>query len=416
MSFPEQWGYVNHEGQVWQKDCQYFKGRQIGRLDGKSPEEVLAYYALRFEKLEQYQGELQAQFEQGHDRPGLVDKINRMLDFIVESDALGNFDDLMGRLMAMKEVLDAELNAHLEEQERLCARVEELLHPSDWKVATEEVKKLQAQFKLTGPVPEHQSRTQWDRFRAVCDQFFENRRLFFAELDRQKEDNYQRKLDLCRKAEELSQSSDWKQAGEALKHLMEEWKLIGPVPREKTEYVWQRFKTASDTFFERRDSYYAEREQQRMENLKRKEVLCERSEVLSASEDWKAAGEELKQLQEEWKTIGPVPKQDTDQVWMRFKAAHDRFFERRHAYFKARDEERLAHLSEKEQLCQEVESLYSLRDLVRVREEVKEIQKKWKMVGPVPPEQADELWPRFKLACDRIFHGDAPGPGGEQDP
>ncbi|HOY08879.1 MAG TPA: DUF349 domain-containing protein [Candidatus Omnitrophota bacterium] len=414
MSFPEQWGYVNKEGQVWQKDCQYFKGRQIGRLDGKSPEEILAFYALRFEKLVQYQEELQAQFEQGHDRPGLVDKINRMLDFIVESDALGNFDDLIGRLMTMKGVLDAELNAHLEEQERLCARVEELLSPADWKAATEEVKKLQAQFKLTGPVPEQKSRLQWDRFRAVCDQFFENRRLFFAELDRQKEENYQRKLDLCRKAEELSLSSEWKETGEALKHLLDEWKSIGPVARDKTEYIWQRFKTASDTFFERRDSHYAEKERERLENLKKKQALCERSEILSEFDDWKAAGEELKQLQEEWKHVGPVPKQDTEQIWKRFKEAHDRFFERRHAYYKARDEERLAHLKEKERLCEEVESLYSLRDLVRVREEVKEIQKKWKIIGPVSPDQADGLWARFKLACDRIFQGEGTSsPGGD---
>ena len=408
MSFPEQWGYVNEDGQVWQKDCRYFKGRQIGRLDGKSPEEVLAYYALRFEKLEQYHDELQTQFEQGKDRPGLLDKINRMLDFIVESDALGNFDDLIGRFITLKEVLDVELNAHLEEQENLCARVEGLLNPSDWKSATEEVKMLQAQFKLTGPVPEQKSRVMWERFRAVCDQFFENRRLFFAELDRQKEENYQKKLELCRKAEELTPSSEWKETGEALKHLMEEWKSIGPVTRGKTEYVWQRFKAASDAFFERRDAYYEEKDRQRLENMKKKVALCERSEIFSESEDWKTAAEELKHLQEEWKSIGPVPKQDTDQVWTRFKTAHDRFFERRHAYFKARDEERIEHLKKKERLCEEVESLYPLRDLVTVREQVKEMQKEWKAVGSVPPGQADELWGRFKIACDRIFQGEAP--------
>ena len=414
MSFPEQWGYVNEEGQVWQKDCQSFQGRQIGRLDGKSPEEVLAYYALRFEKLEQYHDELQGQFEQGKDRPGLLDKINRMLDFIVDSDALGDFDGLIGRLMTMKEVLDAELAAHLEEQEKLCARVEELLNPEDWKSATEEVKGLQARFKLTGPVSEQNSRMMWERFRSVCDQFFENRRLFFAELDRQKEENYQKKLELCRKAEELSQSSEWKETAEALKHLMEEWKSTGPVTRGKTEYVWQRFKSAGDTFFERRDAYYAEKDRQRLENLKKKEALCERSELLSESEDWKPAAEELKQLQEDWKIIGPVPKQDTDRIWIRFKKAHDRFFERRHEYFKAREEERLDHLKEKERLCEEVESLYSLRDLMTVREQVKEMQKKWKTIGAVPAGQADELWGRFKAACDRIFKGeDSASSGGE---
>ncbi len=416
MTFPEEWGYVDDQGQVWQKDCQAFKGRQIGRLDGKGAQEVLAYYALRFEKLEQYYEELQTQFEEAKDKPGLLDKINRMLDFITESDAIGDFDGLLKKLMDIKVVLDRELSRNLDEQEELYRRVEQLLHPDDWHAASEEVKAIQARFKKTGPVPESKKRDMRDRFRAVCDEFFENRRLFYAELDREKADNYLKKEDLCRKAEELGLSSDWKVTAEELKHLMEEWKKIGPVTRGKTEDIWRRFKAASDTFFQRREAFYKKLDEEREDNLRKKITLCERSEELSESDDWHAAAEELKQLQEAWKHIGSVPKKEADAVWLRFKRAHDHFFERRHEYFKARDEERLNHLKEKQLLCEEAESLFPLRDLSTVREQVKDMQRAWKNIGAVPSDQADALWLRFKTACDRIFQGDPPDESGDAEP
>jgi hypothetical protein len=224
--------------------------------------------------------------------------------------------------------------------EALATRVGELGPASDWKATAEGFKALQAEWKAAGPLPKAKNDALWDRFRKANDLFFDRRQAHFADVDREHQENLQRKLALCEKAEELAASDDWKETTEAFKALQAEWKTLGPVPKDQNDAVWERFRKSADTFFERRQERFGQLEKDQKENLRRKQALVEEAEKLSTSLDFKVTSEALKALQAQWKAVGPVPRAKGEALWERFRKANDQFFERRSAYFSQRDQER----------------------------------------------------------------------------
>jgi hypothetical protein len=264
---------------------------------------------------------------------------------------------------------------------------------------------MQNRWKDAGALPQEKSKALWERFKKACDTVYEKSRAGYAALDAAKPENLAKKVALCEKAEALKDSDDWKATSDALKALQDEWKTIGPVPDEQKDEVWKRFRGALDAFYDRRKVHDASRDEERVANLKAKEELAARAERLSSSTNWREAGDEIKGLQEEWKQIGPVPKAEGDAIWKRFRAACDRFFEARSAAFSEMDAERAANLEKKLALIAEAEGLIGSEDHEAAMESAKELQRRWKNIGHVPREQSDEIWSRFRGACDKIFEG-----------
>ena len=236
--------------------------------------------------------------------------------------------------------LEREHRANLERKEELCARAEAISGSDDWKGTADALKGLQAEWKAIGPVPKEHKEAVWERFRKANDVFFERRQAHFSQADTDLEENLRRKEELCVRAETLSASEDWRATAEAFKSLQAEWKAIGPVPKEHSETLWERFRGGADGFFTRRKAHYDQLDKEQKENLRRKVALCEEAERLSASEEFKATAEALKALQTEWKAVGPVPRQRAEALWDRFRKANDAFFARRAAWFEQRDQDR----------------------------------------------------------------------------
>ena len=249
-------------------------------------------------------------------------------------------DSLAGRLETLENLCRQQLEENLQGKEALVVRAEELSTSEEWKPAAEEIKALQAQWKTIGAVPQDRSQELWQRFRKAGNTFFERRQQHVRDLGQQQEENLQKKEALCIRAEELSQSTQWKSTAEAFKALQAEWKTIGPVPREHSETIWQRFRQAADTFFGRRSEHYSKQRKDQTENLRKKEALCVRAEELSQSTQWKVTSEAIKALQAEWKAVGPVPQNKADAIWKRFRGAIDVFFDRQKAWFDQRNQER----------------------------------------------------------------------------
>ncbi|MES1243178.1 MAG: DUF349 domain-containing protein [Acidobacteriota bacterium] len=220
-----------------------------------------------------------------------------------------------------------------------------------------------------------------------------------AQLD----ENLRRKEAIVGSMEELSESSEWKSTADAVKALQAEWKTVGPVPRERSDELWQRFRSAGNRFFERRKAHYEVQEQEQQANLARKEELCARAEELSGSTEWKPAAEGLKALQAEWKTVGPVPKEHNDRVWERFRKANDAFFERRQSHFSHQDTDLQENLRRKEELCARAEELSGSTEWRATAEAFKTLQAEWKALGPVPKDSNEAVWERFRKAADDFF-------------
>ena len=210
------------------------------------------------------------------------------------------------------------------------------------------------------------------------------------------------KEELCCRAESLATSTDWKNAAQALKDLQQEWKTINSAGRDE-ETLWKRFRSAQDSFFERRKHHFEEQERQNQYHQSQKEILCSRAESLSASSDWKNTADALKQLQNEWKHIGYAGKEHDQRLWNRFRHAVDEFFERQAAYFDRKHREERENFHHKQALCSEAESLTHSDDHRAATQRVKELQQEWREIGRIPRDEAESLWRRFRGACDEVF-------------
>jgi hypothetical protein len=276
-------------------------------------------------------------------------------------------EDLSVRLQAVrsaltpriKELRDAEewkRWANVQVQEELCTKMEALIPLAETepdKAATE-MRTLQERWKSVAAAPRSQAETLWTRFKAAQDQVYEKCKDYFAQQAAERQEHLKAKEALCARAEALADSTDWVRTADTIKQLQAEWKTIGPVTRGHEKAVWERFRTACDKFFTRRQEDLKERKHEWAENLTRKEALITEAEQLAQSTEWEKAAARIKQLQVEWKKIGPVRKNKSEIVWQRFRAACDAFFER----FKNRDLVAVAgKLADRESAVAELEAL-----------------------------------------------------------
>ncbi len=324
---------------------------------------------------------------------------------------------------------DGERQANLHLKTELCETAEGLSESTEWVVAAEVLKGLQARWKEIGPVPRRSGDELWVRFRGACDRFF-------GRLEQEKPENLKKKEALVEKLEALTATLDGerdleKTAPEVMA-LQKAWKEIGPVPREASESLWKRFREPCDRFFRMRSEH-------RLNNRTAKEVLAEQAEGLMEETDWKETGEKLMNLQREWKAIGPAPAREEKELWKRFHGACDRFFHRRNRYYTELDRERVENLRIKEKLCASLELLAQIADLapskdasvsfpmaeqlrlgMELKDEVtaqgeketrenamrkfRKIREAWTRTGPVPRKHEKELRERYG-AAERPFRG-----------
>jgi hypothetical protein len=209
--------------------------------------------------------------------------------------------------------------------------------------------------------------------------------------------------ELSRRMEELAAVEDIPRAARELRELEERWKQASQAPRDQAEAMWKRFKAARSVVRARCKAHFAGEAARRAENLKKKEVLLAEAEALASSTDWVKTAERMQALQTEWQAIGSVPRQQAGALWERFRAACGRFFERRKADRAKRAAARKDNLEKKEALLAQAEALAASTDWEKAQAEVRRLQAEWKTIGPVRKDRSDELWNRFKKACDQVF-------------
>ena len=281
-------------------------------------------------------------------------------------------DDLTVRLQEVrtavtpriKELRDAEewkRWANVQVQEDLCAKMEALvpLAEAEPEKAANEMRSLQERWKAVAAAPRSQAEVLWTRFKTAQDQVYEKCKDFFAQQAAERQENLKKKEALCTRVEALADSTDWVRTADAIKALQAEWKTIGPVTRGHEKSVWERFRTACDRFFTRRQDDLKERKHEWADNLAKKEALIAEADQLAQSTEWDKAANRIKQLQAEWKKVGPVRKNKSEVVWQRFRTACDTFFER----YKTRDQVAVAgKLADRETAVAELEALVPAAD------------------------------------------------------
>ncbi len=298
---------------------------------------------------------------------------------------------------------------NLIEKQHILEQLKELINSEEsLKKTYDEFRELQEKWSHIGMVPRTENNNLWQNYHFLVEKFFDkvkiNRELRDLDLKR----NLEHKVALCEKVEELLIETSIDRSFRLLQQYHREWKEIGPVPMDKKDEVWERFKRTSDLINDKRREYYDQRQEELDKNLLAKKELCEQAEGLVSSEmttirHWQDHTDKINELFKIWKSIGPAAKAQNDEVWNRFRSIMEAFFAAKKDFYDKLKDEQINNYNMKLDLCVQAESLKFSTDWRKTSQELINLQKRWKEIGPVPRKHSDKIWKRFRAACDDFF-------------
>ena len=297
--------------------------------------------------------------------------------------------------LALKEAVIADLKALLEKQE-------------DVNATFPEFREIQNRWRAIGPVPAQSYRNINETYQLYVEQFYDmvkiNREL--RDLDFKK--NLEAKEQFCELAEKLAENPNVIEAFKELQKLHEQWKEFGPVAKEFRDSIWDRFKAATSVVNKKYQSFFEGLKEQQAENLEKKTALCEKVEEIAEREvansnEWNAFSKEIEEIQKEWKTIGFASKKENQKIYDRFRAACDKFYGRKRDFYNEYKDSINANLEKKISLCEAAEELKNSTEWKKATDQFINLQKQWKEIGAVPRKKSEQLWKRFRAACDEFF-------------
>lgn len=298
--------------------------------------------------------------------------------------------------LALKEAVIADLKALLEKQE-------------DVNATFPEFREIQNRWRAIGPVPMQNYRNINDTYQINVERFYDmvkiNREL--RDLDFRK--NLEAKEKFCEMAEKLAENENIVEAFRELQKLHEQWKEFGPVAKQYREEIWDRFKAATAVVNRKYQAFFEGVKEQQMENLKAKEALCVKVEEIagreiSGSNEWNASAKEIEDIQKEWRTIGFATKKENQKIYDRFRAACDKFYGRKREFYAEYKDSINGNLEKKISLCEAAEALKTSTEWKKATDQFINLQKQWKEIGAVPRKKSEQLWKRFRAACDEFFN------------
>jgi hypothetical protein len=358
-------------------------------------------------------------------------------------------DEVFNRTATFFAAQNEERAQNLARKQALCERAAALADSSEWVKTAGEIQALQAEWKTIGPVTRGSEKAVWERFRGACDRFFTRRQ---EDLKRRKDEwagNLTRKEALCEKAETLAQSTEWEAAAAQVKQLQAEWKTIGPVRKSKSDAVWQRFRGACDTFFDR----YKHRDQLALQEkagareavIRELEAIVNQASQAGAAEPasvGQAPDDLYKTIQDartRWSQAPELPRTVQQELAARYFQAIGRIVSLWPAAFAGTDLDPEATRKRMEKLVSRVEELLAAqpkpkalspaellaqqwRDRLAANtmshgkaadvedakwraaeQDIRNAQSQWTRLGPVPPEVAGPLHERFQRAVRKFY-------------
>ena len=271
-------------------------------------------------------------------------------------------------------------------------------------------RELQNKWREIGPVPASKYIDLNNNYQFYVEKFYDmvkiNRDL--RDLDFKK--NLEAKTRFCEQAEKLAEDENVVEAFHDLQKLHEQWKDLGPVAKEFRESIWDRFKAATSIINKKYQAYFEGQKEKQVENLAQKTQLCELVEAIADKEDIKSSSEwnslttQIEDIQKQWRTIGFATKKENQKIYDRFRAACDKFFNRKREYYMQFKADMTENVNKKLALIEQAEALKDNKDWKKTTQDFINLQKQWKEIGTVPRKKSEQLWKRFRAACDAFFN------------
>lgn len=252
-------------------------------------------------------------------------------------------DEIWNRFKAASTVINKRHQQHFEEIKEkeqanldaktvICEIVEsinetEIKTFAEWDNKTNEIIALQAKWKTIGFAPQKMNNKIFERFRAACDEFFKKKGEFYKQVKENLSTNLEKKLALCEKAEQLKDSTEWKETAEKLAELQKEWKKIGPVAKKQSEVVWRRFIDACDYFFQQKNKVMSSQRSEEVANLETKQAIITELEAISDETPIEEAIAKVKELQQKWNETGHVPFKEKDKLYKSYHKLIDKWYD-----------------------------------------------------------------------------------------
>jgi len=335
-------------------------------------------------------------------------------DYKPEPDELENriksiLETYRTRKSDYNKIQESEKQENLHKKLEIIEKIKDLVNREEAINKTfQDFRNLQNEWHSIGIVPQSALKDLWENYHHSVEIFYDyikiNREL--RDLDLRK--NLEAKISLCEKAEELLLEPNAVNAFKLLQDYHNQWREIGPVPHENKNDIWERFREATSKVNKRHHEFFEKQKDEQKRNLDAKIALCEKAEEIANSEiltfaDFREKSDAILECQKLWRTLGFAPKKHNNKIYQRFRAACDKFFEKKRAFFAESKETQVRNLQLKTELCMKAEAMQESTDWKETTEMLIRLQKEWKEIGPVPKKFSEKIWKRFRKACDTFF-------------
>ncbi|PQJ73888.1 DUF349 domain-containing protein [Polaribacter gangjinensis] len=280
---------------------------------------------------------------------------------------------------------DLDFKHNLDEKIKIIEKAEALANEKDINFAAKQLQELHKIWKEDiGPVARDVREEVWQKFSDATKKIHDKRHEYFKEIQSKYDEMIDQKMLVIAEINALDISkntthNDWQKSIDELEALRKKYFDIGKLPYAKSDEVWQKFKKATKKFNAAKNKFYKEEKSEQLENLQKKMALIEMAESLKDSEDWEMATNAMKKIQSDWKKIGHVPRKFSDDIWKRFKAACNYYFNRFHQQKNAVSKDQQVIVDKK------MEFLESLKTKEKFKkEEVFEAMNEWQDLGRLP--------------------------------
>ena len=305
--------------------------------------------------------------------------------------------------------LEKQLNENLEKRNAIIEELKVLVEKGSPKTMYNEYQKLQERWSLIGPVPRNHYNDTWKTYHHHVERFYDILHLNkdFRELDFKH--NLEEKLKLITRAEALLEKEDVNDSFKELQDLHRLWKEdIGPVSKEHREDVWHKFSEATKKLHDKRHEYFNVLKSKHQEIIDAKLLIIAELNAYDTSKnkthkDWQNSIKDIDVIRQKYFEAGKLPYNKSESVWQEFKGATKKFNAEKNTFYKEEKNSQSENLKQKTALVELAESVKDSEDWEEATNTMKRIQSDWKKIGHVPRKFSDEIWKRFKGACNHFF-------------
>lgn len=345
--------------------------------------------------------ELQEQFRQ----TGEVPQTEATAIWKKYQDAVELFYD---RLKINKELRDYDFRKNLEQKELIISEARKLQDEEDIVTAFRRLQELHDKWREIGPVEKEKRETVWSEFKEISANINKKYQAFFEERKAREQQNEDAKTALCERMEaidlgKMTSFKTWDEATAEVLAIQQEWKTLGYASRKSNNALYDRFRKLCDGFFAAKAKYYYDVKASYEENLKKKTELAEKAERLAESDDFRKTTDEILALQKEWKTIGTVPRKQSDAVWKRFTAACDLFFDRKKKANSSQRNQEQENLAAKKAVIASLEEITDetpRQDGIKI---LRDAMEQWGTIGHVPFREKDRIYARYRELVNSLY-------------